>query len=171
MTLIRKATVSDAHAIRDIWNPILRDTLITFSTVEKSEQDIVAMISQTELPVFVAERDGRVVGWARYAPFRDGPGYRFTMEHSIQLAPDAQGGGIGRKIMTVLEAEARSNAVHSLIAGISGVNQAAMDFHAAIGFVEVGRLPETGFKQDRWLDLVLMQKILRMQPDSYCAGR
>lgn len=62
--------------------------------------------------------------------------------------------------MSALETEARKDNVHSLWAGISGENPSGRDFHAAIGFVEVATLSEVGFKFDRWIDLVLMQKRL-----------
>ena len=76
------------------------------------------------------------------------------------LDTPAQGGGVGRALMTAIEAHARSNGVHSLWAGISAENPGGVGFHRALGFVHVARLPEVGFKFGRWMDLVLMQKIL-----------
>jgi phosphinothricin acetyltransferase len=82
------------------------------------------------------------------------------MEHSVVLAPEARGAGLGRALMHALEEHARAAGVHCLIAGVSAENPSGLRFHGAIGFEEVARLPEVGFKNGRFLDLVLMQKML-----------
>lgn len=160
---IRQARVSDAAAIADIGNRIIRETLVTFTTRERSVDEIAKDI-EARGPAFVtAEMDGKVLGFATYGLFRSGPGYAQCREHTIALASEARGRGVGRALITALENAARAQRVHVLVAGISGVNPDAIAFHKAIGFRQVGLMPEVGFKWDQRLDLVLMQKILRPQ--------
>jgi phosphinothricin acetyltransferase len=156
--LIRPARDTDAEAIATIWNAIIRDTALTFTSVEKDPARLAAQIA--DQPFLVAEAKGEVRGFATYAPFRSGPGYARTMEHSIHVADGARGAGLGRALMAACEAHARAAGTHSLIAGISGENGGGIAFHAALGFREVGRLPQVGRKFERWHDLVLMQKFL-----------
>lgn len=161
--MIRPARPSDAAAIAAVWNPFIRDTAVTFNPVEKSEGDIAAMIADRQTAghgFLVAEQAGAVIGFASYAQFRGGAGYARTMEHTIILSPAAQGTGLGRALMTALEDHARAAGIHSLIAGVSAENPAGRAFHAAIGFAEISILPQVGHKFGRWMDLVLMQKIL-----------
>jgi phosphinothricin acetyltransferase len=158
--IIRPACKSDAEAICAISNAIIRDTLITFTTQERSRDSVKATIAAASGGYFVAEESGIVIGFAGYGAFRSGPGYARTKEHSIQLAPCARGRGIGRALMATLEMHARQAGVHVLVAGISSANPAGIAFHAALGFIESGRMPEVGWKAGQWLDLVLMQKTL-----------
>lgn len=158
--ILRPARATDAARIGAIWNPIIRDTAITFTSEQKSEADLVAMIGARGKAFLVAEIEAEVVGFASYGGFRSGPGYAHAREHTILLGEAARGHGIGRALMQALEAQARAEDVHVLVAGISGENPAAVAFHAALGFAEVGRMPEVGRKFGRWMDLVLMQKIL-----------
>lgn len=158
--IVRPARPEDASQIVRIWNGVIADTAFTFTTETKSEVRIVADIADRDAAFQVCEADGLVVGFATYFAFRGGPGYAFTKEHSIILDGSARGLGAGRALMTALEGHARKNDVHSLWAGISGENPDAVGFHAALGFTHVARLPEVGFKFARWMDLVLMQKIL-----------
>ncbi|WP_120636087.1 GNAT family N-acetyltransferase [Ruegeria sp. EL01] len=157
---IRRARVKDAAAIATITNAIIRDTLVTFTTNERCAESIVADIKARGPGFLVAEHEGEVVGFATYGPFRSGPGYTQCREHSIQLAPGGRGSGLGRLLMAKLQKAAQTEGVHVLIAAISAANPAAVAFHAALGFAEVGHMPEVGFKWGHRLDLVLMQKIL-----------
>ena len=167
---VRQAEAADAKAIAAITNAIIRDTLITFTTDERGE-DGIAYDIQTRGPAFlVAERDEQVLGFATYGPFRSGPGYAQCRELTVQLSPDAREQGMGRALIQALEAAARAQGIHVLVAGISSANPGAISFHTALGFSEVGRMPEVGFKWGKRLDLVLMQKILAadgfVAPDS-----
>ena len=157
--MIRTATPDDAPGIQTLWNLAIRDTLITFNSVEKTLDEVQAAIADHDA-FLVAEDGGQILGYAAFGPFRAGIGYVPTKEHSIMLAPNARGRGVGRALMTRLEDTARTQGVHSLIAGVSGSNPGAEEFHAALGFNKVAVVPEVGFKFDRWHDLVLMQKFL-----------
>lgn len=161
--IIRPATAADATAIVEFWNPQIRDTAITFTTTEKTPQmlsrDIVTRPAEGKA-FLVAEEAGAVLGFATYYPFRNGPGYAHTMEHSVILAPSAWGRGIGRALMAALENHARAAGVHSLIAAVSPENPGGLAFHEKIGFRRVAEIPEAGRKFDRWINLIILQKLL-----------
>lgn len=158
--IIRPARPEDAEAVMALVNDVIANTTITFTTELKSLQTVQDDIASRGRAFLVVEVDGVAAGYASYFPFRGGPGYARTKEHSVALGPQVRGRGAGRALMAELEAEARSEGVHSLIAAVSGENPAGRAFHAAIGFAEIAVLPEVGFKFDRWIDLVLMQKRL-----------
>ncbi|ENT77685.1 malate synthase G [Brucella ovis IntaBari-2006-46-332] len=111
-------------------------------------------------PVLVAEREGQVVGYASYGPFRPFEGFRHSSELSVYVASNARGGGIGRTLLAELIEEARERKVHVLIAGIEAGNAASIALHRSQGFEECGTLKQVGQKFGRWLDLLFMQKIL-----------
>lgn len=161
--IIRDAIARDAPRIAEIWNHYIRNTVTTFTNAEKTPaglaQDILSR--QADGKAFlVAEQAGDTIGFATYFPFRTGPGYAHTAEHSVMLDPAAQGQGTGRALMTALETHARRAGIHSLIAGVAGENAAGVRFHSALGYNTIANLPEVGRKFDRWMDLILMQKIL-----------
>ena len=158
--IIRQAQTGDAEAIAALVNDIVDGTTVTFTTIRKSPEDVEAEISARGEAFQVVKQDDRVIGFATYFPFRSGPGYAQVKEHSIALAPDARGRGAGRRLMIRLEDVARDAGVHTLVAAVSGENTEGVAFHTALGFAEVGRLPEVGVKFGRRLDLVLMQKLL-----------
>jgi phosphinothricin acetyltransferase len=157
---IRQAAPQDAEAIVGLLRPIVRDTTITFTTTEKTAEMVRAEIKERGPAYQVAVLDGVVVGFATFFPFRSGPGYARTQEHTIILSPSAHGKGMGKALMDRLCDVARDQGVNSLIAGVSGENAAGVAFHAAVGFKETTRLPEVGYKFGRYIDLVLMQKFL-----------
>ena len=166
--IIRLAAKSDAADISEIWNSYIRNTSITFTTDEKTPTSIAELITQKAengLPFLIAEDQGKILGSATYGAFRNGPGYSFTVEHSIMLSDTAKRGGIGRALMTALEAEAQKNDINSLVAGISAENQDAIAFHEVIGFKKVGHVAQVGHKFGRWMDLILLQKMLDCRTD------
>jgi phosphinothricin acetyltransferase len=158
--ILRRAEAGDIPAILDIWNPLIRDTSVTFTTVEKTVQGLADDIAARGDAFLVAETAGQILGFATYGPFRGGPGYAHTAEHSVILAGDARGRGVGRALMARLGDQAQAQGIHVLIAGVSSENAGAIAFHRAIGFTEAARLPEVGRKFDRWMDLVLLHKRL-----------
>lgn len=161
--IVRPAAEADFPALLAIWNPVIRDTTITFSSEEKTPGSLSAMIDERRgqgREFFVAETGGTIVGFATYAQFRGGNGYVHAMEHTIILGPAARRQGAGRALMAALEEHARARGAHVMVAGVSGENAEGIAFHAALGYVQTGVMPQTGRKFGRWLDLVLMQKFL-----------
>ncbi|PKQ11155.1 MAG: GNAT family N-acetyltransferase [Alphaproteobacteria bacterium HGW-Alphaproteobacteria-1] len=158
--ILRAATPADIPAILAIWNPLIRDTSITFTTVEKTPETLGADIAARGPAFLVAETGGALVGFASYGPFRSGPGYVHTAEHTVILDAQTRGQGVGRTLMARLAEVARTQGIHVLIGAVSGTNGSAIAFHEAIGFDRVGLLPQVGRKFGNWLDLVLLQKTL-----------
>lgn len=157
---VRPAETSDAAGIAEVLNWAIRETETTFRSSLRSPEDVAAEVQSkrdADYPYLVGLVEGRIVACATYSQFRGSDGYRHTMEHTIVVLPEAQGKGLGRQLMTVMTDHARARQVHSLVAGISGVNSDGVTFHAALGFETVGRLPEVGRKNGAWLDLVVMQ--------------
>ena len=161
--IVRTAQRADIPAILTLWNHIIRDTLITFNSVEKTETELQALLrerAECGHAFFVAENGGAVVGFGTYSQFRAGADYAHTLEHSIALDPAARGSGMGRNLLKELEKHAADAGHHSIFAGVSSANPEGRAFHAALGYREIATLPEVGFKWGQWLDLHLMQKIL-----------
>lgn len=158
--MIRPAEARDAMAISGLWNAMIRETLHTFTTIEKSAGDVEEMIASRPAAFLVAEVDGHFAGFVTFGAFRSGPGYAHTAEHSILVEEAAKGSGVAAALLVRAEAAARQQGIRVLVGGISGENLRAQAFHRKQGYTEVGRMPQVGFKGGRWLDLVLMQKIL-----------
>lgn len=161
--MIRNARAGDAADIAEIWNPLIRNSAITFNPVEKADADIVALIDEAhagDKAFLVAEGAGRVLGFARYFQFRAGLGYARCMEHTIYMDASAQGQGLGRALITALEDHAQARGLRMLIGALTATNTASIVFHQRMGFAEVGRIADAGWKFDRYHDLVLMQKLL-----------
>lgn len=113
------------------------------------------------LPWLVAERDGRVAGYAYAAPYRDRPAYDFTVEDSVYVADWARGAGVGGTLLAAVVAEARRAGMRQMVAVIGdSANHGSIRLHRACGFAEIGILRDVGRKFDRWLDTVLMQRTL-----------
>ena len=113
-----------------------------------------------KFPVIVAEADGQVVGFGMYSEFRFREAYKFTVEHSVYVANDYHGKGIGNLLLAELIALAKAQKLHTMIAVIDAENQGSVSFHEKFGFKTVGIIKESGYKFDRWLHSVFMQLIL-----------
>ncbi len=157
--MIRQATVADAPMVAEIMNHVIANTTATFTTITKPVNQVASEIASPQ-PCLVAEIDGTVCGYARYFPFRSGPGYAHVAEYSIALAASAHGNGVGRKLLSKLCNMARADGKTQIIGAVSSDNETALKFHKSNGFSQVGRLPDVGLKWDKSLDLVFMQKRL-----------
>ena len=165
--VLRDTVAADLPAITAIYaDEVLHGT----ATFELTPPDAAEMASRLagvralDLPWLTAELDGAVVGYAYLSPFRLRPAYRYCVELSVYLAPEARGRGIGRTLMQALIDRARAMGLRHLIGAIGdSANTASIALHTAAGFREAGVWRETGWKFDRWIDVVLMQ--LDLTPD------
>ena len=162
--LIRPAAPDDLPAITVAygWN-VLNGT----GTFELEAPDLTEMtrrhaeVTGKGLPWLVAERAGQVLGYAYANHFRPRRAYRFCLEDSIYLAPEAQGQGVGRLLLAELMACCEAGGCRQMLAVIGdSANLGSIGVHRALGFEQVGLLKSVGWKFDRWLDVVIMQKSL-----------
>lgn len=165
--IIRDATDADAATLTEIYNhEVTTGTALWNKHPVEIEQRLAFLADRRKagLPVIVAEIDGLVAGYASYGPFRPQDGFHLTMEHSVYLLPSFQGRGIGPALMEALITRAKNAGIHALIAAVDGANAGSIRLHERLGFTEVGRLPQTGAKFGRWLDLVFLQLTLDDRP-------
>jgi phosphinothricin acetyltransferase len=161
---IRLATELDVQAILSIINDeIVHSTAIYDYEPRTFEMQLEWFRKKEEekMPVIVGVADGSVIGFATYGIFRPKTAYRFSVEHSIYLAPEARAQGAGTQLLKSLIDRARKEGFHTMIAGVDTANQSSYDFHKKLGFVEVARFREVGYKFGKWLDLIFMQLFLK----------
>lgn len=161
--MIRPSRPGDAAGIAAIWNPIIRDTAITFWPTERSEAEIATIIAERhaeDRAHLVAEIGGAVAGFATYAQFRGGAGYARSMEHTVHIAESARGAGLGRALMLAIEDHARARAHRLMIGGITASNAGSLRFHERMGYADWGRIPAAGWKFGQFHGLVFMGKDL-----------
>ncbi len=162
--LIRNVTVNDLDAIRAIYSHWVQHGTASFElespTLEELSKRHADVVSKG-LPYVVAEEGGEVVGYAYANWFRPRPAYRFCVENSIYVHPDARRGGIARLLMAELISRCERAGARQMVAVIGdSANAPSIALHAAMGFSQVGTIRSTGWKFERWLDTVLMQRTL-----------
>ena len=165
MSIIRASGDPDLPAITAIYAHHVLHGTGTFEIDPPSEADMAgrrADVLAKGLPWLVAEQgDGRVVGFAYANWFKPRPAYRFSAEDSIYIADDAQGQGLGRRLLAELAAQAEARGVRKLLAVIGdSANAGSIGVHRALGFTEVGVMRSVGWKFGAWRDIVLMEKPL-----------
>jgi len=161
---LRSSTDADLPAITAIYAHHVAHGTGTFETTAPTVADMAGRrgdVLAMALPYLVAELDGRILGFAYCQWFKPRPAYRFSAEDSIYLDPDAAGQRIGNKLLTELARQAEAAGIRKLIAviGDSG-NVRSIGVHRAVGFRHVGTIESCGWKFNRWLDIVLMEKSL-----------
>lgn len=160
---IRPYQTQDTQAILDIINyNILHSTALYDYNIRTYEQQKAILDDKLakKFPVIVAEANGQVVGFGMYSEFRFREAYKFTVEHSVYVANDYHGKGIGNLLLAELITLAKAQKLHTMIAVIDAENQGSVSFHEKFGFKTVGIIKESGYKFNRWLHSVFMQLIL-----------
>ena len=163
MIQVRDAVDNDLPAILTIYNDVILNTTAVYDyqphtiDMRKSWFDTK---KQQGLPVFVAEENGKLLGFSSIGPFRAWAAYKFSVENSIYVAAEARGKGIAKLLMPPVIKAAKQLGMHTIIAGIDASNDASIQLHLHFGFEEVAHFKQVGYKFDRWLDLKFLQLIL-----------
>jgi phosphinothricin acetyltransferase len=162
--LIRPSTALDLEAIAAIYAWHVLNGTGTFEIEPPGAAEMArrrAEVLALGLPWLVVESDGRVQGYAYAGPFRPRPAYRFCLEDSVYLASEAAGRGLGRLLLAELLARCEAGGARQMLAVIGDSNNAAsIGVHRALGFAHVGTMQAAGWKFERWLDVVVMQRSL-----------
>jgi len=164
--VVRPAGEADIPAVQAIYAHHVLTGLGSFEEVPPDLAEMAARRAKAlsrGLPYLVAGEGpvGRVVGYAYAAPFRDRPAYRYSLEDSVYVAPDAVGRRVGTVLLTELIARCEALGYRQMIAVIGdSANAASIALHARLGFAHAGRLIGVGFKFDRWVDSVYMRRPL-----------
>ncbi|GII33879.1 phosphinothricin N-acetyltransferase [Planotetraspora mira] len=162
--LTRPALSADLKAVTEIYAHYVTDTVITFEEAPPTVaewQGRLGDLSSLGLPFLVAEVAGEVAGYAYAGPWRPKPAYRYTVEDSIYLAPGWTGQGLGSALLGALVTRCAEAGARQMIAVIADTgSDASAALHRRFGFTHVGRLTSVGFKHGRWVDTVLMQRVL-----------
>lgn len=160
--LVRAATLADMPRVTAIYRHAVMEGTATYELDPPDENEMASRFRTLEsggFPWLVAESGGDILGYAYAGPFRARPAYRFIVEDSIYLAPDAQGLGTGRRLLAALIDSVREKGFRQLVAVIGDGHEksASVKVHERLGFVHSGVLKGSGYKHGRWLDTVFMQ--------------
>ncbi|HEX7152147.1 MAG TPA: arsinothricin resistance N-acetyltransferase ArsN1 family B [Thermoanaerobaculia bacterium] len=161
--LIRPVVAEDAAGIALIYNHYVASTIITFEEDDVSADEMARRIEDVEaasLPWLVAEREGRVVGYAYATKWRARRGYRFSAEATVYVDEGCGGAGIGSRLYEALLPMLRAGGIHAVMGGIALPNDASVALHEKFGFVKVAHFEEVGFKFGKWIDVGYWQLIL-----------
>lgn len=165
---MRRAGRADCPAILAIYNDAVLTTTASYDyeprTLEHRQEWFDAH-QRDDYAIFVAEESssagpGRIIGWSALNKFHDRMGYRFTAENSVYVAADQRGRGLGSRLLEPLIPAAKDRGVRAVIAAIDAANGASIRLHARFGFEKVGLFRQVGYKFDRWLDVVYMERLI-----------
>ena len=162
--LIRSAQMDDFVSIQSIYAIEVREHTATFEITPPDMEEMTSRwrhITDMGLPYLVAELDGDVVGYAYASSYRSRPAYSHTVENSVYVARDKHRQGLGRSLLTELIHQCRDLGKRQMIAIIGdSKHNASIRLHETAGFRHVGTLEQVGWKLDRWIDSVVMQRSL-----------
>lgn len=160
---IRPYQTKDAAEILEIINYNILNSTALYDYEPRTLENQIA-IFQDKLdkgfPILVALSNKSVVGFGYYSEFRFREAYKFTVEHSVYVHPNHLGKGIGKLILDNLIHLAKAQKLHTMIGVIDSENQSSIEFHKKFGFEIAGTIKESGYKFNRWLHSVFMQKML-----------
>jgi len=163
---IRETVAEDLPDIREIYNYYVANSVVTFdedAMTLREWRSKFTYLTKLKMPFIVAvSPSGQVLGYALVSPWKQKRAYRYTVENSIYLRAASTGKGLGRALMVALIERSRDVGLKEIIAVIAdGGAEASLKLHEDFGFKEIGRMGRVGFKFDRWLGTVLLQKQLK----------
>lgn len=163
---LRNAQVADLLAVTKIYAHAVENGTATFELVAPDEEEMrrrYEAVVGGGFPYIVALRESKVVGYAYVSSFRPRPAYQWSVENSVYIAPDAQGLGVGKILLSHLIEECELQGFRQMLAVIGGADHAAsIQLHHALGFELVGQMVGVGWKHGKWHDSVVMQRSLGM---------
>ena len=160
---LRAAQESDAQAVAEIYNYEVENTTATFDLVRRTidaQREWLAARTGAFSAIVAHHAEHGVIGFAALSTYRDRAGYRTTVENSVYVRRDHQRRGVGRLLLGSLVELARDSGFHTIIARIDSQSHGSLALHRSLGFTEIGVEREIGRKFGRWLDSVIMQKML-----------
>lgn len=163
MIHVREAVENDLPELLSMYNDIILYTTAVYDyephTLEMRKQWFETK-KQQGFPVFIAEEDGKILGFSSIGPFRAWAAYKYSVENSVYVAAEARGKGIGKLLLPPLIETTKKLQLHTIIAGIDATNEVSLRLHKSFGFEEVAHFKEVGWKFERWLDLKFLQLIV-----------
>ncbi|KAB2673797.1 MAG: N-acetyltransferase [Verrucomicrobia bacterium] len=161
---VRPARREDCPGILAIYNHAVLHTTASYDQEPRTLEHRLEWFDahrRDDYAVFVAESgEGEVLGWSALNRYHDRFGYRFTTENSVYVAETWRGKGLGKRLLAPLIPAAEARGLHAIIAAIDAANTASVRLHAGFGFEKVGLFRQVGYKFDRWLDVVYMERLV-----------
>jgi len=159
---IRRAAITDAEAVCTIYNQGIEDRIATLETERRMPEERRQWLAGrgTRHPVIVAEAQGRVVGWGSLNAFNPRPVYDAVADFSVYVERCWRGRGIGRRLLGALIALAPTLGYHKLVLAAFPFNKAGVALYERLGFTTVGIYHEQGRLDGRWVDIIVMEKLL-----------
>jgi len=158
------------EAIRLIFNEAIEHTTAMYDYDPRSPEFMQTWWQAKQAGAYpvigVLSDSGELMGFASYGPFRNFPAYQFTVEHSVYVDQRFRGLGLGRHLLERTMTASETQGYHTMIGVIDTGNTISISLHEKLGFQRCGEILHVGFKFDRWLDVVLYQKILPAAPNS-----
>jgi phosphinothricin acetyltransferase len=160
---IRDAVCADAKAILDIYTPYITGTCITFETEVPALDEFTLRIENiiNNYPYLVCEADGIITGYAYASKHRERAAYQYSADVSIYVRPEYQGKGIGKALYANLFESLKKYKIYTVYAGITLPNDKSVNLHKTFGFKEVGIYKNVGYKLNKWLDVIWLEKQLK----------
>ena len=167
--VIRPAALADAQAMLAIHRPHVEGTAISFELEPPSLEEYSTRVRKyiTEWACFVAEADGQILGYAYGSAHRERAAYKWSVETTVYVAPNAQRGGVGRRLYAALLPALAQAGFCNAYAGVALPNAASVGLHQAVGFKPIGTFPRVGHKFGQWHDVAWFHLSLRQGPPCY----